>query len=164
MTRRAFVGLSGGAALVLIALFAAHLRAQNPLFTTSLPPEEFAAHRAALFDKVGDALVALQGAAETGSYLPFRQNNHFYYLTGVEVPRALVMLDGRTKTTTLFLPPRNERMERSEGPVLVPGDEAARLTGIRDVRNRDAFEEAFNAASLHLPFTIFHPRFSFQCA
>lgn len=147
MTRRAFVGLSGRAALVLIALFAAHLRAQNPLFTTSLPPEEFAAHRAALFDKVGDALVVLQGAAETGSYLPFRQNNHFYYLTGVEVPRALVMLDGRTKTTTLFLPPRNERMERSEGPVLVPGDEAARLTGIRDIRNRDAFEEAFKAGA-----------------
>jgi Xaa-Pro aminopeptidase len=146
MTRRACAGLSRGAALVLIALFAVHLRAQNPLFTTSLPAEEFAAHRAALFDKVGDALVVLQGAAETGSYLPFRQNNHFYYLTGVEVPRALVMLDGRRKTTTLFLPPRNERMERSEGPVLVPGDETARLTGIRDVRDRDAFEDAVKGA------------------
>jgi Xaa-Pro aminopeptidase len=147
MTRRVFVRLSWGTALLIIALVAAHPRAQNPLFTSSLPPEEFAEHRAALFDKVGDALVVLQGAAETGSYLPFRQNNHFYYLTGVEVPRALVMLDGRTKTTTLFLPPRNERMERSEGPVLVPGDEAARLTGFRDVRHRDAFGEAFKAAA-----------------
>ena len=87
MTRRAFVRLSWGAALLFVALVAAYPRAQNPLFTTSLPPEEFAAHRAALFAKIGDALVVLQGAAETGAYLPFRQNNHFYYLTGVEVPR-----------------------------------------------------------------------------
>jgi len=146
MTGRAFVRLSWGAALVIVAVLAAHPRAQNPLFTTALPPEEFAEHRAALFDKVGDALVVLQGAPETGSYLPFRQNNHFYYLTGVEVPRALVMLDGRTKTTTLFLPPRNERIERSEGPVLVPGDEAVRLTGIREIRQRETFNEAFTTA------------------
>ena len=46
----------------------------------------------------------------------FRQNSQFFYLTGVEVPRALVLLDGRTKTTTLFVAPRNERLERSEGP------------------------------------------------
>jgi Xaa-Pro aminopeptidase len=30
--------------------------------------------------------------------------------------------------------------------VLVPGEEAARLTGIRDVRSRDAFEDAFRTA------------------
>ena len=118
---------------------AARPAAQNPLFTTAFPAEEFAAHRAALFAKIGDGLAVVQGAAETGSYLPFRQNNHFFYLTGVEVPRAIVLLDGRTKTTMLFLPPRNERMERSEGPVLVPGPDAARLTGIADVRPREAF-------------------------
>jgi Xaa-Pro aminopeptidase len=147
MTRLVAIRIRCVAALAVVALAVAPPAAQNPLFTTALPQEEFAAHRTALFDKVGDALVVLQGAAETGSYLPFRQSNHFYYLTGVEVPRALVMLDGRTKTTTLFLPPRDERMERSEGPVLVPGDEAARLTGIRDVRQRDAFAEAFKAAA-----------------
>ena len=63
------------------------------------------------------------------------------------MPRALVLLDGRTKTTTLFVAPRNERLERSEGPVLVPGDEAARLTGIAQVRERDAFAEALKAAA-----------------
>ena len=97
MTRRVPLNLRC-TALVFVALAATHPRAQNPLFTTALPPEEFAEHRAALFDKVGDALVVLQGAPETGSYLPFRQNNHFYYLTGVEVPRALVM----SPTSTMF--------------------------------------------------------------
>ena len=89
----------------------------------------------------------LQGAAEYPAYVRFRQNSQFFYLTGVEVPRALVLLDGRTKTATLFVAPRNERMERSEGPVLVPGDEAARLTGIAQVRERDAFADALKTAA-----------------
>jgi Xaa-Pro aminopeptidase len=131
------------------ALVSARPSAQNPVFTTAFPPEEFAAHRAALFEKIGDGVAVLQGAPETGSYLPFRQNNHFFYLTGVEVPRALVLLDGRAKSTTLFLPPRNERMERSEGPVLGPGPEAARVTGIAEVRARDAFADVFKAAVGH---------------
>jgi Xaa-Pro aminopeptidase len=130
-----------------VALLGSGPAAQNPLFTTAFPADEFSAHRAALFDKVGDALVVVQGAPETGSYLPFRQSNHFFYLTGVEVPRAIVLLDGRTKTTTLFLPPRDERMERSEGPVLVPGLEAARLTGTQDVLPRDRFAEVFKIAA-----------------
>ena len=131
---------------MIVALGAARSTAQNPLFTTAFPAQEFAAHRTALFAKIGDGLAVVQGAAETGSYLPFRQNNHFFYLTGVEVPRAIVLLDGRTKTTMLFLPPRNERMERTEGPVLTPGSDAARLTGIADVRPREAFGDAFTAA------------------
>ena len=77
---------------------------------------------------IGDGVAVLQGATELPSYLAFRQNNHVFYLTGVEVPRAIVLIDGRTHRTTLFLPPRDERMERSEGPILVPGDEAVRLT------------------------------------
>jgi Xaa-Pro aminopeptidase len=124
----------------------AHPSAQNPVFTTVLPPEEFAAHRSALYAKIGDGVAVLQGAPETGSYLPYRQNNHFFYLTGVEVPRAIVLLDGRTKSATLFLPPRDERVERSEGPVLGPGPEAARLTGIPEVRARDSFGEVFTAS------------------
>ena len=88
---------------------------------------------------IGDGVAVLQGATELPSYLAFRQNNHVFYLTGVEVPRAIVLIDGRAHRTTLFLPPRDERMERSEGPILVPGDEAVRLTGIEAVVPRDEF-------------------------
>jgi Xaa-Pro aminopeptidase len=136
--------------LCLAAAFIAALawtgHAQRPLFTDAFPASEFEAHRTALFAQIGDAVAVIQGATELPSYLRFRQSNHFYYLTGVEAPRALLLLDGRTRSTTLFLAPRNERMERSEGPVLVPGDEAARLTGIPSVRPRDAFGEMLKAA------------------
>ena len=136
--------------LLIVATAAAltvQVRGQAPLFTTSLPPEEFAARRARVFAAIGDGVAVLEGAAEYPAYVRFRQNNQFYYLTGVEVPRALVLLDGRTKEARLFLAPRNERLERSEGPVLSPGDETARLTGIEHVVARDEFGEAFKAAT-----------------
>jgi Xaa-Pro aminopeptidase len=131
--------------------------AAQPLFTDSLPKEEFAERRAKLLAKIGDGVAIIQGAAETGNALKFRQNNQFYYLTGVEVPRAILLVDGRTQRSTLFLPPRNERRERSEGPVLTPGPEALALTGVEAVEPRDAFESALNRVatgrrSAYLPF------------
>src|SRR5262245_17894427 len=113
------------AALTLTAIASGR---QAPLFTDAFPSEEFAARRSKVLAEIGDAVAVLQGATEYPAYVAFRQNNQFFYLTGVEVPRALVLLDGRTGTTTLFVQPRNERLEQFEGPVLVPGDEAARLT------------------------------------
>jgi Xaa-Pro aminopeptidase len=121
--------------------------AAQPLFTSAFPPEEFAARRAKVMTAVGDGVAVLQGATELPSYLRFRQNNQVYYLTGVEVPRAIVLIDGRARTTTLYLPPRDERQERSEGPILVPGDEAVRLTGIEAVVPRDQFAAAVDALS-----------------
>ena len=137
------------ALLVLLAAMAGTIAAQGqtPLFTDSVPPEEFAARRAKVFAAIGDGVAVLEGTTEYPAYVRFRQNDQFFYLTGVEVPRALVLLDGRTKQTALFVAPRNERLERSEGPVLVPGDDGAKLTGIDRVAARDDFEAAFKAAA-----------------
>ncbi len=66
----------------------------------------------------------------------FRQTNEFYYLCGVEVPSAYLLIDGAPRHTTLYLLPRDERHERSEGPVLCCEDvnAARRLAGVDDVR------------------------------
>src|SRR5580765_9049423 len=98
------------ALLVLVGAVAGTIAAQGqaPLFTDSAPPEEFAARRAKVFAAIGDGVAVLEGAAEYPAYVRFRQNNQFFYLTGVEVPRAIVLLDGHSKQTTLFLQPRNE--------------------------------------------------------
>src|SRR6185436_15617648 len=112
-----------------------------PLFSTSLPKEEFAARRANVLQQIGDVVAVVQGATETSSYEKFRQSNQFYYLTGVETPRAILVMDGRAKSTTLFLMPTNERMERSEGPLLGPGERAQELTGIEHVQPREEFSQ-----------------------
>ena len=125
-------------ALIVLTL-AAPAFAQPPLFTDSLPATEFAARRARVMEQIGDAAAVIQGTDELAAYLKFRQSNQFFYLSGVEVPRAILVIDGRAKTSTLFLNPRDERAERSEGPVLSPGSDAERLTGMTRVVSRSEF-------------------------
>ena len=127
---------------IAVLYFPSTAAAQPPLFTDSLPAEEFAARRARVMEQIGDGVVVIQGAAEYPAYVKFRQNNQFFYLTGVEVPRSILVIDGRAKAATLFLNPRDERMERSEGPVLAPGPEAEKLTGITRILPRDQFAAA----------------------
>jgi Xaa-Pro aminopeptidase len=142
--------------VLFLSVFWAGVMSAQPLFTDSLPTEEFAARRAKVMEKIGDGVAIIHGTAETGNSLKFRQNNQFYYLTGVEVPRAMLLIDGRTKKSTLFLPARDERKERSEGPVLTPGSEAVHLTGIESVEVRDAFGAALKQAASP-PRTAFMP-------
>jgi Xaa-Pro aminopeptidase len=133
MFRRVSIGIS------LVVLVAQFVEAQPPLFTDTFPAEEFAERRGRVMEKIGDGVVLIQGASEYPGYVKFRQNNQFFYLTGVEVPRAILLMDGRTKKSTLYLQPRNLRRESSEGPVLVPGPRAAQLTGIEEVLAREEF-------------------------
>src|SRR3954464_2943076 len=134
-------------ALLALVLLAAVPRAQ-PVFTGAeiFPPEEFAARRARVMDKIGDGVAILQGTTERPGEQALRQNNQFFYLTGVVEPRAIVLIDGKAKRTPLFLQPLNERREeRMFGPGLHPGDAAAKATGIDGVLARDEFAKAVDA-------------------
>jgi Xaa-Pro aminopeptidase len=141
-------------ALALLAAIAVP-SAQPPLFTTSLPKEEFAARRAKVLQQIGDAVVVIQGATETSSYEKFRQSNQFYYLTGVETPRAILVIDGRAKSSMLYLMPTNPQMERSEGPLLSPGAQAEELTGIEHVLPRDDFAKLVPTLANRIVYTTF---------
>src|SRR4249919_3397570 len=107
-------------------------------FTDAFPPSEFAARRAKLMDRIGNGIAVIQGAADLPASMVFRQNNHFYYLTGVEVPRGLLVLDGKTRTSTLVLPPRNAREEQTTGPVIGPDEETRRRVGVDAIASRDS--------------------------
>jgi Xaa-Pro aminopeptidase len=114
----------------------------QPVFrgTEIFPPEEFAARRMKVLDAIGDGVAVLIGTIERGGEEPLRQNNQFFYLTGVVEPRAMAVIDGRSRKTTVFVPPRNERRElRQYGPAVVPGDDAARSIGVDAVLARDEF-------------------------
>ncbi len=143
------------ASSILLLAVCATVAGQPPLFTTSMSREEFAARRARVMAQIGDGLVIVQGATETSSYEKFRQSNQFYYLTGVETPRAILVMDGRAKSTTLFLMPTNERMERSEGPLLGPGERAQELTGIEHVQPREEFSQIVPTLAGRTVYTTF---------
>ena len=132
----------------------------QPVLPTAFPPQEFAARRARVYDRIGDAVAIVVGTTERPGEQPLRQGNQFHYLTGVVEPQAYVVLDGRTRRTTLFLRPHDERREsRQFGPELYPGDSAARATGIDGVVDRATLGDAVArlAAEGRTIYTPFRP-------
>lgn len=124
----------------------------QPVFTDVFPSREYAARRLKVMEKIGDAVAIMQGATERAGEQPFRQATQFSYLTGVVEPRAILVMDGKTRRSTLFLYPRNERWEKSMyGPGLVPGAEAVAKTGIEAVLPRADFRVDDNRA-IYTPF------------
>jgi len=111
----------------------------QPVFRNIFPPEEFAARRAKIFAKIGDGVAILEGTTETPGEQPFRQANQFYYVTGVAEPRAIALLDGRTKETTIFLlPPKPLDVDSKYGPgALYPGEDSAHILGVTKVLPRE---------------------------
>jgi Xaa-Pro aminopeptidase len=131
--------------LLLSLTLAASLSAQEiPLFTSDFPPAEFAARREKIYDALGRTGIAvLQGAPTDPGYVRFRQHNDFYYLTGIETPRAYAILDGEQRTATLYLPHRHEAREQREGKLLSAEDAelVKKLSGIENVASTVAFTE-----------------------
>jgi Xaa-Pro aminopeptidase len=135
------------ASIVTAVVLAATPSAQ-PVFrgTEIFPPEEFAARRANVIDKIGDGVAIMLGTTEPPGEMPFRQNNQFFYLTGVTEPRASVIIDGRAKTTTVFLQPKTKTQDESQyGPGMSPDAAAAKTLGVDAAVNRTEFTAAITA-------------------
>jgi Xaa-Pro aminopeptidase len=107
---------SATTAIFFVIVLTSRVAAQH--YQTDFPPEEFAARWQVLFDRIGNAVAVVQGMPLTDGYTVPRQYNTFYYLSGIETPGAYLSFDGRTRRATLYLPRRNEALERAEGRVL----------------------------------------------
>ena len=143
--------------LAALALFSLPLFPQSALhFQTDFPPDEFQARWAKVYDKIGpNAVALLQGTPFEGGFAFPRQTNDFYYLTGVETPHSYLLLDGRTRKATIFLPPRNRRLEQSEGRVLSADDVdlGRKLTGADSIQPNTAMQGDWlnNATTIFTP-------------
>ncbi len=113
-------------------------------YQTDFPPEEFRARWGKVLDAIGhEAVAVVQGAPLTNGFQLPRQSNTFYYLSGIETPGSYLLLDGRSHRAILYLPPRNERLERAEGKVLSAedADRVKTLTGADDVLSTAALTD-----------------------
>jgi Xaa-Pro aminopeptidase len=133
------------------------------LYQSDFPPEEFRSRWNAVIERIGDSAVAVvQGAPKPNGFIVPRQSNEFYYLCGVETPHAYLVLDGSARKVTLFLPPRDERLERAEGKVLSAEDAelVKRLTGVDAVASTKAMNEDWLPASARGPGAVVYTPFA----
>ncbi len=75
---------------------------------------EYAARRASLMAKIPDGVAVIWGAQTPASFYRYAQNNDFMYLTGAEIPGAVLVVDGLSRTSTLLFT-STEAAARAEG-------------------------------------------------
>ncbi|MDA1259617.1 MAG: Xaa-Pro peptidase family protein [Planctomycetota bacterium] len=126
------------ATLLTVSLLAALPAQQNPedgrgqgLFT-----KEFHAGRRAALHKMflekaedKDGVIVLRGQGPLNDYREFRQDNNFWYFTGIATPNAVYVAVPKTGEEYLLVPLVNPDDERWQGDLIDP-QEAAALTGI----------------------------------
>jgi len=149
------------AAIIAAALAAVAVAQDVPLFTSDFPPEEFAARRAKVYAAIGEnGMAVLQGAPSPEGYTRFRQTNELYYLSGIEVPHAYLVLDGGMKRAALYLPHRHEGRESAEGKLLSAEDAdlVKKLSGIDGVFPTEMLSEHLaRTARLQPARTLYTP-------
>lgn len=123
--------------ITLLITFCAARAQDNYHYQTDFSKEEFAQRRIKIMDAIGNNAIALiQGAAGLPGFTVFRQNNTYYYLSGLETPHAYLLINGKNRQSTIYLPHRDENTERSQGKVLSAEDSelVKQLTGVEHVK------------------------------
>lgn len=118
------------------------------------PPEVYRERRQRLAERVGGGTVVLWGAGDERGYGDvgtFCQDSDFFYLTGVELPNAVLVLRPAEDWEALFLPARNEALERWTGPKWGPGEETADALGFGEVLAVESGETEIKARRRPVP-------------
>jgi Xaa-Pro aminopeptidase len=141
-------------ACLVVSLPLASARAQKLLL---FEKSEYAARRARLMERIPDGAAILLGATlPTGG--EFFQNNDLMYFTGVEIPDVALIVDARTKTSTLYFTIA-ESTARGEGIPLDLVRRTAEVTGLERVAPMERFtpDLARLANSGAVLYTSFRP-------
>jgi Xaa-Pro aminopeptidase len=126
---------------------------------TGYSKEEMTRRRAALMDRLEDGLVILFGECVPQPGAHFRQDNDFYYFTGVEDAGAILLMAPRTKQAFLFLPSQTQREILFGGANLLNDEDAKESTGFSEIYPISYFDE-FLARSARRYGSIMHVRLS----
>ena len=117
-------------------------------------PAVYRERRNRLAERIGGGTIVMWGAGDDRGYGDigtFRQSSGFFYLTGVELPNAILVSRPAEDFDALFLPPRNPNVERWTGPKFGPGEEAAEALGFGEVLSSDSSEVVLDARRRPVP-------------
>ncbi|MCU0378146.1 MAG: Xaa-Pro peptidase family protein [Bacteroidales bacterium] len=125
--------------------------------------EEFAQRRQKLMEKIPDGIAIIRGAGEPTGYYEFSQSNDFMYFTGIEIPNAVLIIDGREKESILFFS-STERAADSEGIDVELVRNPEEITGIERYMPLDRFRPMLDRFSTdgYVFYTSFIPSEDFR--
>jgi Xaa-Pro aminopeptidase len=138
-----------------LSIIQAFLLAQR----TGHSKEEIIRRRNALMEQVKEGMIILFGECLSQPGAHFRQDNDFYYFTGVEDMNAILVMMPKTKESFLFLPRLTAREEMMDGMNLLKDKEASEKGGFKAVFPLSYFDEFITRNSRTYRLTL-HLRLS----
>ena len=94
-------------------------------------------------DQIPDGMLILRGAAMPASFTQFYQYNNLMYLSGVEIPGVILVIDGKKRESSLFFT-ISENFAKSEGIDLRLIRDPKSVTGIENVLPLEDFGTFLN--------------------
>jgi Xaa-Pro aminopeptidase len=126
--------------------------------TLVFPPDEYARRRARLMEHIGDGVAIFLGAKTPSGDYQFYQNNDLIYFCGVEIPNAILAIDGQKKESILFFT-MEEKEAEGEGLSLSLIREPQKVTGLEKVMPLEQFPQyisGLNSQGRNV-YTMFYP-------
>ncbi|MGB9864149.1 MAG: aminopeptidase P N-terminal domain-containing protein [Candidatus Saccharicenans sp.] len=122
------------------------------------PPEEYARRRGRLMDFLGNGVAVFLGAKKPPGDYQFYQNNDLMYFCGVEIPNAILVIDGQKKESLLFFT-YNEKEAEGEGIQLDLIREPQKVTGVEKVLPLEQFPAYLTGLNNQgrTVYTMFYP-------
>src|SRR5437016_2789493 len=134
-----------------------------PSFDNAKRLDELAARRKHVAEAIGPKAILILFSADPRVYTndvdyPFRQENNLFYLTNLNQKRAtLILMPGNLSLpAVLFLPRRSPAAETWTGHMYSP-QEAAQLSGIKEIWETSEFEPFINALRKHEAYRPTNP-------
>jgi len=138
-----------------LLIFQAVLFAQR----TGYSKEEIIRRRNALMEQAKEGMIILFGEVSPKPAAHIRQDNDFYYFTGVEDMNAILVMIPKTGESFLFLPRMTAREEMVDGSNMLSDKEAKEKTGLKEIYPLSYFDE-FIARHAERFEAAFHLRLS----
>lgn len=121
--------------------------AQHCIAGSWFDKSEYAARRAEFMEQIPGGVAIILGATTPASDRQFLQSSDFFYFTGVEIPNAVLIMDGTRKESTLFFS-ISERDAQGEGISLELVRKPAEVTGIERIFPIERLSSTFSRLSL----------------
>jgi Xaa-Pro aminopeptidase len=103
--------------------------------------QEYKRRRSEIFEHIsGNDVALLQGLPQPNGHNLFVQSNNFYYLCGISSPQAYLLLDGKKRTTTLFLMHQSKNYMDNIGDILTPDSDPEAL-GVDEIKGLEMLAE-----------------------
>jgi len=128
------ISVKGALTVLIIILFSTSVSGKGLLFEKS----EYTSRREKLMKTIPDGIAIILGSQHITGYDEYFQNNDFVYFTGVEIPNAILIIDGIRKESILFFT-ISEREARGEGISLDLVKKPKEYTGIEKVYSYEQF-------------------------